>query len=77
MAKIDIRAECSETNAIVFADKTGNNNSRFSIELQRCSPRADYVAICAEDRAYVSVRYSDIPNLIKALEKAVELGWDK
>lgn len=77
MAAIDIRKEIGNIDTIVFAEKTGNNSSRLSMELQRCSRGADYVAICAEDKTYVSVRYSDIPNLIKALEKAVELGWDK
>lgn len=62
MATIDIRDTSEEITEIKFSDKEIITNSLTFIHI-------------SDDDAKFSIYKSDIPNLIKALDKAKELGW--
>lgn len=76
MAKLDIRNYNQEKiDEIVFA--SGHGHTRHSVRLKLEGGNDKIFFIEAGDSQYVSVHKDDVKNLIKALEKAVELGWDK
>lgn len=71
MITIDIRKQCNEeTRRIRFSDSSGSiENAEL---LQRY---IDVVGINSEDREIFLTSKEDAENLIKALQKAIELGW--
>lgn len=72
MAKLDIRKDSYEPiNEIVFAEE--ESGCFHSVKMTRCN----YFSFEDEEGEYVMTGKENIKNLIKALEKAVELGWDK
>jgi len=75
MRIIDIRKQNKDDTKIVFADE---DNTHQSVVPHQVGSNADYVVIGgANTKAYLCVRKGDVENLIKALQKAVELGWTK
>lgn len=62
MAMIDIRDTSEEITEIKFSDEEIITNSLTLIHI-------------SDDDATFSIYKSDIPNLIKALNKAKDLGW--
>lgn len=75
MATIDIRNESKDkTDTIRFADDSGLPGANWGVTL--CSIYGDFVMVCTEyEERYVGIRKGDVQNLIRALQKAVKLGW--
>lgn len=80
MAKIDIREnEDLKITQIQFADPASKHRSGYyGIILEQCEG-GDFVAIADEDADWCGKIKSkrDAENLIKALQKAIELNWWK
>lgn len=73
MSRIDIRTDgIVEIDAVVFADNGGDFEKAYVVYKEACVGLSIHSSDCA-----VNVHCEDIKNLIKALQKAVELGWDK
>lgn len=68
MASIDVRKEEDVVDTIVFGDYG---------DVLQIVKTSNYVMFKDTCDDYVLVEKRDIPNLIKALQKAVELGWTK
>jgi hypothetical protein len=82
MATIDIRNEqLGKVNKIVFANDSGLSGSNWAVDLSLIEGDnffRSYIRISVEsDNNSVGLRRDDVENLIKALQKAVELGWTK
>jgi hypothetical protein len=82
MATIDIRNEqLGKIDKIVFANDSGLSESNWAVNLSLIEGDnhfRGYIRISAEaDNNSVGLRRADVENLIKALQKAVELGWTK
>jgi hypothetical protein len=80
MAQIDIRGcvKTEEIEKIVFAPISDESERTVGISVDINNiihPNHFFIENDTDD--YLSFRRSDLRNLIKALEKAVELGWDK
>lgn len=74
MAMIDIRnSSCVFVDKIQFAPAYGPRNATYISLINNRIVFED----SDEDASSYSARCSDIDNLIKALQKAKELGWDK
>jgi hypothetical protein len=69
MATIDIRDEIGEIDTIVFS-----NEQDHCKQIER---RGTYIKFVDDGQDYILVSGYDVQNLIKALQKAVELGWTK
>lgn len=72
MATFDVRnTEDAVIDTILFADADCQMATRIVRELDNVNIQSDFSdeSICVAGR--------DIPALIKALQKAIELGWDK
>ena len=74
MSTIDIRGESVSVETIVFADPNSFDYTAFKLHRTK---DMEVFKIVSEDDASVGVYYKDVENLIKALQKAVELGWTK
>jgi hypothetical protein len=72
MMKLDIRYPIQEIKQIDFSDEKTYLKA-FAICLGN---RPGQIDIC-DNHKYVSLDGTDVENLIKALQKAVELGWTK
>lgn len=83
MATIDIRAkeEDSVIDTIHFGAELDGYNDRNDtaniIKIDEYRHESLIFIEGGEQGDYIAVRKRDIGNLIKALEYAVELGWDK
>lgn len=82
MATIDIRNEqLGKVDKIVFANDSGLIGSNWGVDLSLIEAGdygSGYIRIGAEsNNNSVGLRKFDVENLIKALQKAVELGWTK
>lgn len=74
MNAIDIRTQETAPRVITFGDgAAGTYRTAHTIE-KGATPNFCYIHEKSGDT--VRVAYADIPNLILALEKAQELGWD-
>jgi hypothetical protein len=71
MAKIDIRYYNNDKITQIEFDDPDQHDA-YMIE----KPAGSYVKIHSVDE-YILVRAGAVENLIKALQKAVELGWTK
>jgi len=81
MATIDIRdlpEEEEEDPTIIFGTKENTDGTAIPYKIEY---NGSFVIITTGvigiKETYVCVRKGDVSNLIKALEKAVEFGWDK
>jgi hypothetical protein len=80
MAKIDIRNEqLGKVEVIIFSDGCGLDGSNWAVDLQLIESRlGNHIRIAAEDgNNSLGLQLGDAQNLIKALQKAVEIGWTK
>jgi len=84
MSVFDIRGNVAEVSSIVFADDVGRENVNHCYELKKWSVVSNMVAITDADHEvgetndYVVVSSKEhAEHLIKALNKAVSLGWLK
>lgn len=82
MASIDVRcSEQSEIDNIIFAGSEVDEGSAVSLQKGRGDTFTSHIAIVpADDNDYsvVSIESKEhAQNLIKALEKAIELKWFK
>ena len=77
MAIIDVRQEESEsTDTIVFSDKYSGGGFNIGNRLTK-HPDSDYVRL-SDNLEYVLISNAEhAENLIKALRKAIDLGWLK
>lgn len=76
MAAIDIRGDQPATvDRIVFADS--NNWCYTLVALRKSLTDAQIILIDDDDGNTAQLYKSDAENLIKALQKAIELGWTK
>ena len=70
MAKIDIRAEDKPIDEIIFGSDVGYDDA-YKLT------KGTYICIESNDSSSMNILNKDVPYLIKALQKAVELGWTK
>jgi hypothetical protein len=64
--QIDIRETEEEINEIVFADEGSHAHTLTKSHYTSIRDNCDYVNLCNKEHAL---------NLIKAIEKAIELDW--
>lgn len=72
MSIIDIREQVEVSN-IIFADPTACAECT-AIKLDRCHGYARLIDQCGNGACAIATK-QDAQNLIKALQKAIELGW--
>ena len=72
--KIDIRIEEASVNQIDYANEpTFSPGYGFTV----CKGDGHIGLDICDSSKYIAVRGEDVENLIKALQKAIELGWTK
>jgi hypothetical protein len=70
MATIDIRATDEKVDKIVFSSATYEIANSLELDSR-------VVILKNDEDDYMNIQKADVQNLIKALQKAVELGWTK
>ncbi len=74
--EVDVRDEDNETDitAIRFASKPDDGLQAATMVI-KCKTHSKFIEIVDNNFKEVSPRKKDIPELIKALNLAVRLGW--
>lgn len=80
MTNFDVRKDAPAYDTITFADEAASLVSAVKlVDLGDCIAIAenDFTEYNGESYVVLAKNKEDILNLINALQKAIELGWDK